>query len=152
MDSTVINVSTSAVLPLFFSAVVFFSYIGFDSIPTAAQEAKTPQRSLPIATITSLIVATVLYISVGMVLTGLVPYQMLNTPDPIAVAVDAAGDDLRWLRPVVKLGAVLGLSSVVLVLLMGQARIFYAMAEDVSAPQRGFQCAYTRNIYTGTCM
>ena len=115
------------------SAVVFFSYIGFDSISTAAQEAKTPQRSLPIATLVSLVVATALYISVGMVLTGLTHYEKLNTPDPIAVAVDAAGDALMWLRPVVKVGAILGLSSVVLVLLMGQARIFYAMSEDVSA-------------------
>jgi amino acid transporter len=80
----------------------------------------------------SLVVATALYIAVALVLTGLVPYVQLNTPDPIAVAVDAAGAGLAWLRPVVKVGAVLGLSSVVLVLLMGQARILFAMAEDVS--------------------
>ena len=116
------------------SAVVFFSYIGFDSISTAAQEAKDPQRSIPVATIVSLVVATALYVAVGMVLTGLVPYERLATPDPIAVAVDAGGDALRWLRPIVKVGAILGLSSVVFVTLFGQSRIFYAMAEDGMLP------------------
>lgn len=116
------------------SAVVFFAYIGFDSISASAQEALDPQRSLPIATMVSLFVATGLYIAVAVVLTGLVSYKALNTADPLAVAVDAAGEGLRWLRPVVKVGAVLGLSSVVLVLIMGQVRIFFAMAEDGLLP------------------
>ena len=113
------------------SSIVFFSFIGFDAVSASAQEARTPQRSLPIATIASLMVATSLYIAVAAVMVGLTPYGTLNKGDPLAVAVDAA-EGLAWLRPIVKVGAVLGLSSVVLVLIMGQVRIFFAMAEDVS--------------------
>jgi APA family basic amino acid/polyamine antiporter len=98
------------------SSVLFFSFIGFDAISTAAQEAKDPQRTVPLATLISLIVCTALYIVVGLVLTGIVSYTQLDVPDPIAVALDAAGgDDLKWLRPIVKIGAILGLTSVVMV-------------------------------------
>jgi len=137
------------------SAVVYFSYIGFDSISNAAQEAVDPQRSLPIATLASLFIATALYIAVALVLTGLVSYRALNVSDPIAVAVDAAGGALNWLRPVVKLGAVLGLSSVVLVMLMGQARVTYAMASDGMLPaclarvHRRYKTPWLTSLLTG---
>ncbi|MCC6748931.1 MAG: amino acid permease [Deltaproteobacteria bacterium] len=116
------------------AGVIFFAYIGFDAVSTAAQEAKNPQRTLPIGILASLAVSTVLYIIVGLVMTGMVPYNQLGVPDPIAVAVNAAGPALFWLRPVIKVGAIAGLSSVVLVLLMGQPRIFYAMARDGLLP------------------
>jgi APA family basic amino acid/polyamine antiporter len=112
------------------AGVVFFAYIGFDAVSTLAQEAKNPQRDMPIGILASLAIATVLYILVALVLTGLVKYTDLGVPDPIAVGVNAAGPELFWLRPIVKFGAIAGLSSVVLVLLMGQPRIFFAMARD----------------------
>ena len=114
------------------AAVVFFAYIGFDAVSTASQEAANPQRDMPIGIIGSLVIATVLYVLVAFVLTGIVPYDRLNVPDPIAVGVDAIG--LEWLSPIIKLGAVLGLSSVVLVSLLGQTRVFYAMARDGLLP------------------
>jgi APA family basic amino acid/polyamine antiporter len=91
---------------------------------------------MPIGILGSLVISTVLYIAVALVLTGIVPYQKLGVPDPIGVGVDAAGAALHWLRPVVKLGAIAGLTSVVLVLLMGQPRIFYTMAKDGLLPPR----------------
>ena len=118
------------------AGVIFFSYIGFDAVSTAAQEARNPQRDMPIAILGSLIISTVLYICVVLVLTGIVPYQQLNVPDPIAVGVDAAGAGLRWLRPFIKIGAIAGLTSVILVLLLGQPRIFYSMARDGLLPSR----------------
>jgi basic amino acid/polyamine antiporter, APA family len=116
------------------SAVVFMAYLGFDAISCVSQEAKDPQRSIPIATLGSLVICTVLYIGVSLVLTGLVPYHLLDVADPIALAVNAAGPGLVWLRPIVKLGAILGLTSVILVLIMGQARILFAMADDGLLP------------------
>jgi len=112
------------------SAVVFFAYIGFDAVSTAAQEANNPQRDMPVGILLSLAVCSVLYVAVSLVLTGLVPYAKLGVPDPIAVGIDAAGPALHWLRPLVKAGAIAGLNSVIMVLLMGQARIFYSMAHD----------------------
>jgi APA family basic amino acid/polyamine antiporter len=114
------------------AAVVFFAYIGFDAVSTAAQEANNPQRDMPIGILASLVVCTVLYVAVGFVITGIVPYDKLNVPDPIAVGIDAIG--LTWLAPIIKLGAILGLSSVVLVSLLGQTRIFYSMARDGLLP------------------
>ena len=114
------------------AAVVFFAFMGFDSVTTAAQEAKHPQRDLPIGILGSLAGCAVLYILFAVVLTGLVPYTELNVPDPVAVGVDATG--LRWLSPVIKLGAICGLSSVVLVGMLAQSRIFYAMANDGLLP------------------
>jgi APA family basic amino acid/polyamine antiporter len=108
------------------AAVVFFAYIGFDAVSTAAQEAINPKRDMPIGILGSLVVCTILYVAVSFVLTGIVPYDKLNVPDPIAVGVDAIG--LPWLAPIIKLGAILGLTSGILVMLLGQARIFYTMA------------------------
>ena len=114
------------------AAVVFFAYMGFDAVTTAAQEAKNPQRDLPIGILGSLAGCAVLYMLVAIVLTGLVPYGALDVPDPIAVGVDATG--LRWLSPVVKLGAIAGLSTVILVGMLAQSRIFYTMANDGLLP------------------
>jgi basic amino acid/polyamine antiporter, APA family len=114
------------------AAVIFFAYIGFDAVSTAAQETKNPQRDLPIGILGSLVICTVLYIAVGLVLTGLVPYPKLAVPDPIAVGIDATG--LTWMSLPIKIGAVAGLSSVILVMLMGQPRIFLTMAKDGLLP------------------
>ncbi len=118
------------------AGVIFFSYIGFDAVSTAAQEARNPQKNMPIGILGSLVVSTVLYIAVSLVLTGIVPYQQLNVADPIGVGVDATGAGLHWLRPLVKIGAIAGLSSVVLVMLLAQPRIFYSMAKDGLLPPR----------------
>ncbi len=114
------------------AGVIFFAYIGFDAVSTAAQEAINPKRDVPIGIIASLIVCTVLYILVAGVLTGVISYTELNVPAPIAVAVDHIG--MSWLSPIIKLAAIAGLTSVMLVLLMGQSRIFYAMANDRLLP------------------
>ena len=111
-----------------------FRYIGFDAISTASAEAIDPQKSLPIATLFSLLLCTALYILVGIVITGLVSYRDLAVPDPIAVTVNAAGPTLTGLRPIIKLGALFGLTSVIVVLILGQARIFFAMADDGNLP------------------
>jgi APA family basic amino acid/polyamine antiporter len=116
------------------AGVIFFAYIGFDAVSTAAQETRDPQRDMPIGILGSLAICTVLYIVVALVLTGLVDYRQLDVPDPIAVGIDAAGPALAWLRPIVKIGAVAGLSSVVLVMLLGQPRIFWAMSRDGLLP------------------
>ncbi len=114
------------------ATVVFFAYIGFDAVSTAAQECKQPQRDLPIGIIVSLVVSTVFYILVALVLTGVVSYTRLNVPDPIDVGVAATG--YEWLQIVVDIGAIAGLSSVMLVALLGQPRIFLAMARDGLLP------------------
>lgn len=111
------------------ASIVFFAYIGFDAISTAAQETKNPQRNMPIGILGSLVVCTLLYIAVCAVLTGMLPYTELGTPKPVATALEAY-PDLLWLKTFVELGAVAGLSSVILVMLMAQARIFYAMSHD----------------------
>ncbi|HAX80770.1 MAG TPA: amino acid permease [Cyanobacteria bacterium UBA11372] len=116
------------------AGVVFFTYIGFDAISCAAQEARSPQRDMPIAIMGSLLIATILYIAVVLVLTGIVPYTELNVPDPIAVGVNAVGEGLRWLKPIVKIGAIAGMSSVIVVFILGQSRVFYAMAKDGLLP------------------
>ena len=116
------------------AGVIFFAYIGFDAVSTAAQEAKNPQRDMPIGILGSLAICTVLYIAVALVLTGIVNYTKLNVPDPIAVGINEAGPALAWLRPVVKIGAIAGLSSVILVMLLGQPRIFYTMSKDGLLP------------------
>lgn len=114
------------------AAVIFFAYIGFDAVSTAAQEAKNPQKDLPWGILGSLIVCTILYILVALVLTGLVPYQSLGVPDPIALGVDAIG--WSWLSWLIKAGAIAGLTSVVLVMLLGQPRIFFTMSKDGLLP------------------
>lgn len=114
------------------AAVVFVAYIGFDAVSTAAQETRNPQRDVPVGIIGSLIICTLLYILVAGVLTGIVPYANLNVPDPIAVGIDAT--KVFWLRPVIKIGAIAGLSSVILVMMLGQSRVFWAMAGDGLLP------------------
>jgi len=112
------------------AGVIFFAYIGFDAISTTSQEAINPKKDMPAGILVSLLICTVLYITVCLVLTGMVPYKELNVSAPIALAIDKAGKGLMWLSPIIKIGAIAGLSSVVLVLLMGQSRILYAMACD----------------------
>jgi APA family basic amino acid/polyamine antiporter len=110
------------------ATMVFFAYIGFDAVSTAAQEARNPQKDLPVGILGSLAVCTVLYIAVSLILTGVVPYTKLSVPHPIALGVEATGQ--RWLATAVEIGAIAGLSSVMLVMLLGQPRIFFAMAHD----------------------
>ncbi|SFU24003.1 amino acid permease [Paraburkholderia aspalathi] len=109
------------------AAVVFFAYIGFDSVSCVAQETVNPRRNVPVGLFSSLGICALLY-----VLTGIVPYDRLNVADPIAVGVDSIG--LTWLSPIIKLGAIFGLTSVILVLLLSQSRIFYTMAKDGLLP------------------
>src|SRR5213594_2214654 len=127
------------------AGIVFFAYIGFDAVSTAAQEAKNPQRDMPIGIIGSLLICTVLYIAVSAVATGIVPYLQLDVPDPIAVAADHAG--LGWMSAAIKLGAIAGLSSVILVMLLGQSRIFWTMADDGLLPE--FRTPWIITILTG---
>jgi APA family basic amino acid/polyamine antiporter len=114
------------------AAMVFFAYVGFDAVSTAAQEARQPERDMPIGILGSLVICAVLYIAVAFVLTGIVPFDKLNVPDPIAIGIDKIG--VGWLSPLIKLGIVLGLTSVILVTLLGQPRIFRAMAHDGLLP------------------
>jgi basic amino acid/polyamine antiporter, APA family len=138
------------------AGVIFFAYIGFDAVSTAAQEAKNPQRDMPIGILGSLGISTVLYILVAIVLTGIVSYTTLNVADPVAVGVDAMGKGMFWLRPIVKIAAIAGLSSVILVMLMGQPRIFYSMSKDGLLPplfskvHPKFKTPYVSTIITGS--
>ncbi|URD34929.1 amino acid permease [Methylobacterium tardum] len=115
------------------AGVVFFAFIGFDAVSTAAQEARRPQKDMPIGILGSLAVCTILYVLVAAVLTGLVPYKDLNVPDPIAKGVDVIG--IGWFAILIKLGALTGLTTVILVLLYGQSRIFFTMAQDGLLPK-----------------
>jgi len=110
------------------AASIFFAYIGFDAVSTAAQEAKNPKRDMPIGILGSLVICTALYILVSGVLTGLVNYRALNVGDPVAVGIDATG--IRWGSILVKIGAVFGLATVMLVMLLGQSRVFFSMSRD----------------------
>lgn len=135
------------------AAIVFFAYIGFDSVSCAAEEAKNPQRDLPIGIITSLVVCTVLYILVSALLTGVVPYLHLNNPAPVATALSELG--YRWGSALVSAGAVAGITSVLLVLLMGQPRIFFSMSRDgllwpwISKVHPKYGTPYRSQILTG---
>lgn len=136
------------------AATVFFAYIGFDAVSTAAGEAKNPQRDMPIGILGSLVICTIIYIIVALVLTGLLPYYELSTPKPVATALEAY-PSLSWLKHIVELGAIAGLSSVILVMLMGQPRIFYSMAQDGLLPKvfakvhPKFQTPYVGTIIVG---
>src|SRR5258708_6578552 len=116
------------------TGVIFFAYIGFDAVSVAAQEARNPKRDIPIGILGSLLICTALYILMSLTMTGLAPYTTLNVPHPVFVAIQNAGPQLAWLGFLVDVGAVIGLASVVLVLLLGQSRIFYAMANDGLVP------------------
>jgi APA family basic amino acid/polyamine antiporter len=138
------------------AGVIFFAYIGFDAVSTAAQEAKNPQRDMPVGILGSLGISTILYILVAIVLTGIVSYTTLNVADPVAVGVDAMGKGMFWLRPIVKIAAIAGLSSVILVMLLGQPRIFYSMSKDGLLPpvfskvHPKFKTPYISTIITGS--
>ncbi len=116
------------------AGIIFFAYIGFDAVSTAAQEARNPGRDMPIGILGSLAICTVLYILVVMVMTGVIHFTSLNVPDPLAVAIDATPAHF-WLSPIVKLGALLGTTAVILVMLLGQTRVFYSMAHDGLLPK-----------------
>ena len=115
------------------AAMVFFAYIGFEATSTAAQECRNPQRDLPFGILVSLVICTVLYLAMAAVLTGLLPYTLLDTAEPVVTAV-AAHPQLGWLRLIVEIGALIGLSSVVLVMIIAQPRIFMIMARDGMLP------------------
>ncbi|MDR1865149.1 MAG: amino acid permease [Bacteroidales bacterium] len=117
------------------AAVVFFAFLGFDALSTAAQETRNPQKDMPRGILLSLIICAVLYVAVTAVLTGIVHYTELKTDAPIALAIDRAGTELAWLGPLIKLGAIAGLSSVILVMMLGQTRIYYAIAKDRLLPE-----------------
>jgi len=116
------------------AGVIFFAYIGFDAVSTAAQESRKPQRDMPIGILASLAICTVLYIAVSLVLTGIIKYTALDVKAPIAAAIDSVGQSVAWLRPIIKVGAIAGLSSVILVMMLGQPRIFYTMSKDGLLP------------------
>ena len=116
------------------ASIVFFAYIGFEAVSTAGQEAKDPAKDMPFGIIGSLVVCTVIYMLVAAIMTLLVPYNTLNVPDPVAVVVDNFGASWAWLAKIIKVGAIIGLTSVVLVLMYAQTRIFYTMARDGLLP------------------
>src|SRR5471030_358810 len=136
------------------TGVIFFSYIGFDAVSVAAQEAKNPQRDIPIGILGSLVLCTILYVLMSWVETGIAHYSTLNVPHPVSAALEAL-PATAWLAPYVNIGAIVGLASVVLVLLLGQSRIFYAMARDGMIPAAfktihpRFATPWKGNIITG---
>jgi len=138
------------------ASVVFLAYVGFDAITTAAQETRKPQHAIPIGVIASLTICALLYVLVALVLTALVPYSQLNVPDPMAVGIDATG--LSWMKPLIKIGAIAGLSTVVLVMILGQTRVFWVMAGDGLLPQwmtkihSRFRTPYITTIATGALL
>lgn len=117
------------------SGVIFFAYIGFDAVSVAAQESRNPQRDMPIGILGSLAICTVLYLLMSLTMVGLTSYTNLKVPNPVSVAIAAAGPELHWLGFWVNIGAIVGLSTVILVSLYGQSRIFYSMARDGMLPQ-----------------
>ena len=116
------------------AAVVFFAYLGFDALSTAAQETRNPQRDMPKGILISLAICALLYVAVTAVLTGIVKYDLLHVDAPIALAIDHVGAGLAWMSPLIKLGAIAGISSVILVMMMGQSRIYYAISRDGLLP------------------
>jgi basic amino acid/polyamine antiporter, APA family len=139
------------------AAVIFFAYIGFDAVSTAAQEAKNPKKDMPIGILGSLVICTILYIVVSGLLTGIVPYTSLNVSDPVAVGIDAV-PGVRWGSFLVKVGAIFGLATVMLVMLLGQSRVFYSMSHDgllprwASAIHPRFRTPYISTTLVGICV
>ena len=135
------------------AGVIFFAYIGFDAVSTAAQEARNPQKDMPMGILGSLVICTILYILVAGVLTGLLKYTTLGVPDPIAIGIDKTG--VTWGSFLVKLGAIAGLSSTMIVMLLGQSRIFYSMSRDGLLPKWAskvhprFRTPYLSSIFVG---
>ncbi|MBM2839787.1 MAG: amino acid/polyamine/organocation transporter, superfamily [Bacteroidetes bacterium] len=135
------------------ASVIFFAYIGFDAVSTAAQEAKNPQKDMPIGIMGSLLICTILYIVVAGLLTAIVPYSSLNVAEPVAVGIDATG--VKWGSYLVKVGAIFGLGTVMLVMLLGQSRVFYSMSRDGLLPQWAgkvhpkFRTPYVSTIVVG---
>jgi APA family basic amino acid/polyamine antiporter len=139
------------------AAIVFFAYIGFDSVSTHAEEAKNPSRDVPIGIMVSLVLCTVLYIAVSAVLTGMVPYDKINIDAPVSDAFRQVG--LPWAELLVSVGAVAGITSVLLVMMLSQPRIFLAMARDGLLPTGFFGAVHERfrtpwksTILTGICV
>jgi APA family basic amino acid/polyamine antiporter len=136
------------------TGVIFFAYIGFDAVSVAAQEAKNPQRDIPLGMLGSLLICTILYMLMSYVLTGIAPYTSLNVPHPVAEAVETL-PGTKWLAPFVNIGAIVGLASVVLVLLLAQSRVFYAMSRDGLVPKifseihPRFRTPWKGNMVTG---
>ncbi len=139
------------------AGLVFFAYIGFDAVSTAAQEAKNPQRDMPIGILGSLAICTFLYVIVSAVLTGMVPYTSLNGNAPVADAMRIVGAP-EWIRILIDVGAVLGLASVIKVMLLGQSRVFYSMSRDGLIGKWGgavhpkFRTPYLSTIFTGVAV
>jgi APA family basic amino acid/polyamine antiporter len=135
------------------AAIIFFAYIGFDAISTAAEETKNPQRNMPIGIILSLTICTILYILVAAILTGMVSYKELNHPAPVAHALNLLG--FRWGSALVSVGAVAGITSVLLVMLLGMPRVFFAMSRDgllwpwISKVHPRFRTPYRAQLLTG---
>jgi APA family basic amino acid/polyamine antiporter len=117
------------------ATIVFFAYIGFEAVSTAGQEAKNPKKDMPIGILGSLVICTILYMLTAAVLTGVVSFTKLNVAAPVATAVDTFGEGWGWLATLIKVGAIAGLSSVVLVLMFGQTRVFYSMSRDGLLPK-----------------
>jgi APA family basic amino acid/polyamine antiporter len=135
------------------AGVVFFAYIGFDAVSTAAQEAKNPKKDMPLGILGSLVICTVLYILVSGLLTHIVPYQQLNVPDPVVVGIRVTGQ--QWATFLVEIGALGGLATVMLVMLLGQSRVFYSMSRDgllwpwAGKIHRRFRTPYLSSIVVG---
>jgi APA family basic amino acid/polyamine antiporter len=135
------------------AGVVFFAYIGFDAVSTAAQEAKNPKKDMPVGILASLVICTILYILVSGLLTRLVPYSQLNVPDPVVVGIRTTGQ--QWATFLVELGALAGLATVMLVMLLGQSRVFYSMSRDgllwpwASKIHSRFRTPYISSIVVG---
>src|SRR5262249_54019379 len=134
-------------------AIIFFAYIGFDAVSTAAEETKNPGRDMPIAILASLVVCTVIYMLVAAVLTGMLPWNQLGTAEPLATAF--AGLNMKWPALVISLGAVFATTSVLVVFQLGQPRIFFSMARDGLLPKWAarvhpkYQTPHVTTILTG---
>jgi len=135
------------------AGIIFFAYVGFDAVSTAAQEAKNPSKDMPVGILGSLAICTILYIIVAAVLTGIVNYKDLDVRDPLAVGIDRTG--VGWGSLLVKVGALMGLSSTILVMLLGQSRVFFSMSRDGLLPKmfssvhRRFRTPWISSITVG---